>query len=73
VRETVDPKHPRDPVLAQMFGDPDSVSVTPQSAMRVTAVYACVSLISETIAALPLHVYKRTVSEKGCDNTGQDD
>jgi len=65
VRETVDPKHPRDPVLAQMFGDPDSVSVTPQSAMRVTAVYACVSLISETIAALPLHVYKRTVSEKG--------
>jgi HK97 family phage portal protein len=65
VRETVDPKHPRDPVLAQMFGDPDGVSVTPQSAMRVTAVYACVSLISETIAALPLHVYKRTVSEKG--------
>jgi len=65
VRETVDPKHPRDPVLAQMFGDPDGVSVTPQSAMRVTAVYACVSLISETIAALPLHVYKRTVSDKG--------
>jgi len=65
VREIVDPKHPRDPILAQIFGDPDGVSVTPQSAMRVTAVYACVSLISETIAALPLHVYKRTVNEKG--------
>jgi HK97 family phage portal protein len=33
--------------------------------MRVTAVYACVALISETIAALPLHVYKKTTSEKG--------
>lgn len=59
MRGTVDPKHPRDPMLAEMFGDPSQVSVTPESAMRVTAVYACVSLISETLAALPLHVYKR--------------
>ncbi len=57
-RYTVNPVHPRDPVLAQMFGDPGGVSVTPESAMRVTAVYACVSLIAETLAALPLHVYR---------------
>ncbi|MCW1932622.1 phage portal protein [Pararhodobacter zhoushanensis] len=58
-RSTVNPKHPRDPVLAQMFGGGDAVSVTPDSAMRVTAVYACISLIAETLAALPLHVYRK--------------
>lgn len=65
VRELVEPKHPRDPMLAQMFGDPDGVAVNAQSAMRVTAVYACVALISETIAALPLHVYKKSVTATG--------
>lgn len=64
-RERVNPKHPRDPVLAQLFGDPDGVNVTPESAMRVTAVYACVALIAETLAALPLHVYRRTADERG--------
>lgn len=34
-------------------------SVTEQSAMRVAAVYSCVSLISGTLATLPLHVYRR--------------
>ncbi len=58
-RSTVDPKYPRDPMLAQMFGDPDQMFVSPDSAMRVTAVYACTSLISETLAALPLHVYRK--------------
>jgi len=71
VRETVNPKHPRDPVLAQMFGDPSQVSVTPDSAMRVTAVYACVSLISETIAALPLHVYRKNQTPEGGESTAK--
>lgn len=60
VRDKVNPKHPRDPALATMFGDGSGVSVSPESAMRVTAVYACVALISETLAGLPLHVYRRT-------------
>lgn len=64
-REAVNTAHPRDPVLAQMFGDPSQLTVSPDSAMRVTAVYACVSLISETLAALPLHVYRRTTDDKG--------
>lgn len=33
--------------------------VTPQTAMTVTAVYACVRIISESIATLPLHIYQR--------------
>lgn len=41
-------------------------SVTPHSAEGLSAVCACVSAISETIASLPLHLYKRT------DNDGRD-
>jgi len=53
--------HPRDPVVAAWFGGGTSVAgvhVDADSAMRVNAVYACVSLISEMIASLPLHVYR---------------
>ena len=35
-------------------------SVTPSSAVQVSAVYACVRVIAETIASLPLHVYEVT-------------
>ena len=35
------------------------VEVTADSAMRMSAVAACVRLISESIASLPLHVYER--------------
>lgn len=35
-------------------------AVTPRSAESVSAVYACVSAISETIASLPLILYRRT-------------
>ncbi len=34
--------------------------VTPESAIRLSTVYACVRVISETIASLPLHVYENT-------------
>lgn len=36
------------------------ITVTPESAMRLSTVSACVRLISESIASLPLHVYQRT-------------
>jgi len=36
------------------------VSVTPDSAMRAIAVYACVRLLAETIATLPLHLLRKT-------------
>ena len=37
------------------------------SAMRVSAVYACVRILAESIAALPLHVYKYTDKGKERD------
>lgn len=36
------------------------VAVTPETAMRVSAVYACVRIIAGSIASLPLHIYERT-------------
>lgn len=39
-------------------------SVTERTAMQTTAVYACVRIISETVASLPLHVYEYTDSGK---------
>jgi HK97 family phage portal protein len=43
---------------------PAGVSVTPETAMQVSAVWACVRLISETIATLPLGMYERSASGK---------
>lgn len=45
-------------------------SVTAQSAIQVSAVYACVRVIAETVASLPLHVYESTAtgSEKAVDH-----
>ena len=37
-------------------------SVTERSAMQTTAVYACVRIISETVASLPIHLYEYTDS-----------
>ena len=34
-------------------------NVNEHSAMQMTAVYACVRVLAESIASLPLHVYKR--------------
>ncbi len=46
---------------SQLFGSQSSSgkSVTVDTAMRVSAVWACVRLIAETIATLPLGVYRR--------------
>lgn len=41
------------------------VDVSPESAMRLSAVWAAVRLISETVSTLPLHVYQRTESGLG--------
>ena len=45
-------------------------AVTPTSAQGVSAVYGAVQAISETVASLPLHLYKRngTDSEKATDH-----
>lgn len=51
---------PRDPVVAEWFGmgarSSSGMSVTADTAMRVTAVFRCVSLRAQTLASLPLTV-----------------
>lgn len=54
--DKINPKHPRDPVLAEFFNSFLNPAVTPDTAMRVSTVYACVTLIAETLATLPKHV-----------------
>lgn len=39
--------------------------VDEQSAMQISTVYACVRLLAETVAALPLHLYRYTDGGKG--------
>lgn len=51
--------------MGQIFGSPATaagVTVTESTAMRVSAVFACVRLIAGAIATLPLPVYERTDS-----------
>ena len=59
---------PQDAVSAAptfYFGSSGSgKSVTAQSAVQLTTVYACVRVIAETIASLPLNVYENT--DHGC-------
>lgn len=49
------------PELAYMFGlNLSGTNVTPETAMNLSAVYACTKVISESLAKLPLHVYETT-------------
>lgn len=52
--------------LASIFGMPSTssagIAVTPDTAMRVSTVYACVSLLAGAIASLPLGVFERNGS-----------
>lgn len=43
-----------------MGGSTAGKSVTKRSAMQMTAVYACVRILAEAIAGLPLHLYRYT-------------
>ncbi len=57
---------PRDPVIAEWFGGRATSSgmrVTPDSAMRVSAVFACIKVLAESIASLPLMLYRRLPNE----------
>jgi HK97 family phage portal protein len=57
----IDPKQPRDPVVAQWLGEPLSASginVDADKALMETTVFACVRVLSETIGQLPLILYR---------------
>ena len=42
------------------FDTPASVNVSVETALQVSAVWACVRLISQAVASLPLVVYRKT-------------
>ncbi len=55
------------PELINLFGASPSaagVSVTPENALRSPTVFGCVKVISESVAQLPLHLYRRDGANK---------
>ena len=51
------------PELLALFGATPTAAgaaVTPETAMRCSAVFGCVKVLSESVAQLPLHLYRRT-------------
>lgn len=54
--------HPRDPALADWFGygtrTKAGVSVSESNALKINSVWACVQIISETLASLPFQPYR---------------
>ena len=52
-------------VDVDMLGNSNSgVQVDEQRAMQTSAVYACVKILAETVASLPLHLYKKARTER---------
>lgn len=51
------------------YAAPSSVSVSEETALQVSAVWACVRLISQTVASLPLVVYRKTPGGRVIDTT----
>ena len=43
-----------------VYDEPAAVTVTEDTAMQISAVWACVRLLSETVASLPVTVYRKT-------------
>lgn len=57
---------PFDPIWGGVFGNQSKAGgiVSPDTAMRTSAVYACVRVLSEAIASLPYKVFERTEDGK---------
>ena len=56
--------HPSNPPqwLVDMFGGTPSatgLSITPDSAERVSTVFACVKVLAETMGTVPIHLYRQ--------------
>lgn len=66
---------PADDYWYQPYGYGWSVAglpITADTALRIAAVYACVKVIAEDIASLPLDIYKRLDSPKGAREKAPD-
>lgn len=51
-------------ISALLYGDAPGVAITPQSAMKISAVYACVRVLAESFAMLPVNIYERSGSNR---------
>lgn len=55
-----------DPALLELLGiDPDEINVRGTKALKEATVYACIKILSEAVAKLPLKVYRET--DKGIE------
>ena len=54
-----DPQFWLNRLAASVGGTAAGTSVTPDSALKVSVVYACIKRLSETLASLPLQLYER--------------
>ena len=52
-----------------VYDEPAAVTVTEDTAMQISAVWACVRLLSETVASLPVAVYRKTDSGRIKDDS----
>ena len=60
--ETFNPLHPKDPGLTALFNFRDSssgISVTDDIALAYSAIFACIKVLSETLASIPLPMFRR--------------
>ena len=55
INQYVEPLIPGRPA----FATPSGIEVTPDSAIRMSTVYACVRLLGDTISSLPMGAYVR--------------
>lgn len=46
------------------YASPAAVCVTEETALQLSAVWACVRLISQTVASLPIIVYRKTATDR---------
>ncbi|NDO83277.1 phage portal protein [Citrobacter sp. NCU1] len=63
--EDGNPENPANPITPEL-GDLDcirSLQVTPETAMKLAAVYACIYVLSSNIAQMPLYVLRKTDKE----------
>ncbi|ELD3428704.1 phage portal protein [Enterobacter hormaechei] len=63
--EDGNPENPANPITSEI-GDLDvirTLTVTPETAMKLAAVYACIYVLSSNIAQMPLYVLRKTDKE----------
>ncbi len=66
IKAEIDKRDWETPVIEAWRSNRESAgsSVTPDSALRMSAVFACARIASETVASIPLHFYERLAKGK---------